>query len=156
MRSEYPEAVRKGVMLNKLSERIRECLEHAEDCARKATAQPDGSILKQDYLHLEKSWRSLARSFQLGEQLTDYTNETKVQTSAPIKPLLWGQAFEPETIEAMGKAFVETCEKLGLTERDDALTELVARNIIELAQRGLKNPTALHLATMKEFKSAPQ
>ena len=97
-------------MLNKLSEQIRECLEHAEDCARKAAAQPDGSTLKQDFLYLEKNWRSLARSFQLGEQLTDFTNETKRQASAPITPFLRGQAFGPETIEAMGKAFVTTCE----------------------------------------------
>jgi hypothetical protein len=69
---------------------------------------------------------------------------------------LRGQAFDPETIEAMGKAFVTTCENLGLSEQDNALTELVARNIIEFAQRGLKNPTALHLAAMKEFKSDPQ
>ena len=143
-------------MLNKLSEQIRECLEHAEDCAGKAAAQPDGSPLKQDFLYLEKNWRSLARSFQLGEQLTDFTNETKRQASAPTTPFLRGQAFDPETIEAMGKAFVTTCEKLGLSERDDALTELVARNIIEFAQRGLKNPTALHFAAMKEFKSNPQ
>ena len=131
-------------------------LEHAEDCARKAAAQPDGSTLKQDFLYLAKNWRSLARSYQLGEQLTDFTKETKRQASAPITPFLRGQAFDPETIEAMGKAFVTTCEKLGFSERDDALTELVARNIIAFAQRGLKNPTALHLAAMKEFKSDPQ
>jgi hypothetical protein len=143
-------------MLNKLSEQIRECLEHAEACASKAAAQPDGSTLKQDYLHLEKTWRSLAGRFQLGEQLTDFTNETKRQASAPITPFLRGQAFDPETIEAMGKALVTMCEKLGLSERDYALTELVAHNIIECAQRGLKNPTALHFAAMKEFKSDPQ
>ena len=131
-------------MLNKLSEKIRECLEHAEDCARKAAAQPDGSPLKQDFLYLEKNWRSLARRFQAGQQLTDVTNETKRQESAPITPFLRGQAFDPETIEAMGKAFLTTCEKLGLSERDDALTELVARNIIEFAQRGLKNFPRLH------------
>jgi|GraSoiStandDraft_30_1057271.scaffolds.fasta_scaffold458350_2 hypothetical protein len=143
-------------MLNKLSEKIRKCLEHAEDCARKVAAQPDGSPLKQDFLYLEKNWRSLARSYQSGEQRTDFTNEPKRQASAPTTPFLSGQAFDPETIEAMGKAFVTTCEKLGLSERDDALTELVARNIIEFAQRGLKNPTALHFAAMKEFKSNPQ
>ena len=109
-------------MLNKLSEKIRECLEHAEDCARKAAAQPDGSPLKQDFLSLEENWRSLAHSFQSGQQLTDVTNKTKRQASAPITPFLRGQAFEPETIEAMGNAFVTTCEKLGLSERDDALT----------------------------------
>jgi hypothetical protein len=143
-------------MLNKLNEQVRECLKHAEDCARKAAAHPDGSSLKQGFLNLEKNWRSLARSIQLGEQLTDFTNETKRQTSAPITPFLRGQAFDPETLEALAKAFVTTCERLGLSERDDALTQLVAQNIIELAQRGLKNPTALHLAAMKEFKSDPQ
>ena len=74
----------------------------------------------------------------------------------PITPFLKGQAFDPETIEAMGKAFVTTCEPLGLSDRDDAITRLVAEKIIELAQRGLRNPTALHLAAIKEFKSNPQ
>jgi hypothetical protein len=74
----------------------------------------------------------------------------------PITPFLHGQAFDPETVEAMGKAFVSTCEALGLSDRDDAMTQLVAQKIIELAQRGLKNPTALQLAAIKEFKSDPQ
>ncbi len=50
-------------MLNDLSDQVRECLEHADDCARKAAAQPDGSPMKRDYLDLEKKWRSLARVF---------------------------------------------------------------------------------------------
>jgi hypothetical protein len=33
---------------------------------------------------------------------------------------------------------------------------LVAGKIIELAQRGFKNPTALHLAALQEFRSNPQ
>jgi hypothetical protein len=36
------------------------------------------------------------------------------------------------------------------------MTKLVAEKIIELAQRGLKNPTALHLATLQEFRSNPK
>ena len=142
------------VVLNNLSEQIRECLEHAEDCACKAAAQPDGSRMKQDYLDLEKKWRSLARSFQLGERLTDFTSYTNGNASAPIIPFLRGQAFDPDTIETMGQAFVTTCETLGLSEHD-ALTQIVAQKIIELAQRGLKNSTALHLAAIKEFKSDP-
>jgi hypothetical protein len=139
-------------MLNKLSEQIRECLEHAEDCASKAAAQPDGSILKQDFLNLEKHWRSLARSLQLGEQLTDFTNGSTRKASAPITPFLRGQAFDPETVEAMGKALVTTCDALGLSNHNDAMTKLVAEMIIELAQRGFKNPIALHFAAMKEFR----
>jgi hypothetical protein len=122
----------------------------------KAAAEADGSLLKQDFLNLEKRWLELARSFQLGEQLTDFSNETKRKASAPIIPFLRDQAFDPETVEAMGKAFVTTCEALGLTNRTDAITRLVAEKIIELAQRGLKNPPALQLAAIKEFRSDPQ
>jgi hypothetical protein len=143
-------------MLNKLSEQIRECLEHAEDCARKAAAQPDGSALKQDFLNVEKHWQSLAQSLQLGEQLTDFTNESSRKPSTSFTPFLRGQAFDPETVEAMGKALVSTCEALGLSNRNDAMTKVVAEKIIELGQRGIKNPTALHFAAMKEFRSDPQ
>jgi hypothetical protein len=142
-------------MLNKLTEQIRECSEHADGCARKAAAQPDGSSLKEDFLNLEKDWRSLAQSIQLSERSTDFTKKTK-EVSAPIIPFLSGQAFDPETVEAMGQALVTTCESLGLSGRNEAMTRLVAEKIIELAQRGIKKPTALHLAAMKDFRSDPQ
>jgi len=64
---------------------------------------------------------------------------------------LQGQAFDPETVQAMANALVTTCEALGLSDRDDAMTQLVAEKIIELAKRGLKNPRALHFAAIKEF-----
>ena len=54
----------------------------------------------------------------------------------PITPFLKGQAFDPELVEAMGVAFVSTCDALGLTVRTDPMTALVAEKIIELAQRG--------------------
>jgi hypothetical protein len=62
----------------------------------------------------------------------------------PITPFLRNQAFDPETVEVMGKVFVLTCEALGLSDRSDAMTKLVAEKIIELAPRGFKNPLALH------------
>ena len=142
-------------MLNKLSEQVRECLDHAEDCARLAAAQPDGSTLKMDYLFLERNWRSLARSFQTSERLDDFINEPFGKASATITPFLRGQAFDPETIEAMGKALVSTCRTLGLSERDDAMTQLVAQKIIALAERGLKTRTELYLAAIKEFMADP-
>jgi hypothetical protein len=69
----------------------------------------------------------------------------------PITPFLRGQAFNPETVEAMGKAFVFTCEALGISDRTDPAAELIAKKIIELAQRGLRNPTALSLTAREEL-----
>ena len=138
-------------MLNNLSEQIRECLEHAEDCARKAAEHPDGSRLKQDFFNLEKRWLDLARSFQFDEQLTDFTREANRKASVPITPFLQDQAFDPETGQAVANALVMTCQALGLSNRDDAMTQLVAEKIIELAKRGLNDPIELHLAAIKEF-----
>ncbi len=69
----------------------------------------------------------------------------------PIIPFLRGQAFDPETIEAMAAAFSKTCDALGLIERTDPITTLVAEKIIELAERGLRNATAMHLMAVDEI-----
>ena len=61
-------------MLNNLSEHIRECLRHAEDCGRKAAAQTDPT-LKEDFLDMERRWLSLARSYELTEQLTYFSGK---------------------------------------------------------------------------------
>ena len=127
-------------MLNKLSEQIRECLEHAEDCACQAAAQTDQK-LKQGFLDKERRWLMLAQSYDFTQQLGDFSNEAKLQD----------RAFDPETAQAVANALVMTCEALGLSSRDDSMTKLVAEKIIELAQRGNKNPTALHLAAINEL-----
>ena len=63
-------------MLNNLSEQIRECLQHAEDCARKAAAQSDPN-LKEDFLTMERRWLFLARSYEFSERLDDFSDEAK-------------------------------------------------------------------------------
>ena len=148
-------------MLNNVSEQIRECLQHAEDCARQAAAQTDQK-LKQDFLDKERRWLMLAQSYDF---TGDFSDEAKRkadnlysdgQRAASIPPFLQDRAFDLETAQAVANALVMTCEALGLSNRDDAMTKLVAEKIIELAQRGHKNPTALHLAAINEFKSDPQ
>ena len=71
----------------------------------------------------------------------------------PITPFLRGQAFDPELVNAMGTALSKTCDALGLKERSDPITTLVAGKIIELAERGLRNPSAIHLMALTELKS---
>ena len=64
-------------MLNNLSEQIRECLQHAEDCARKAAELPNSSLLRQDFLRLEKRWLELARSVEFSESLDTFTKNSR-------------------------------------------------------------------------------
>jgi hypothetical protein len=69
----------------------------------------------------------------------------------PITPFLIGQAFEPEDIQAMSAAFISACEKLRLTDRNDPFIEIVAGKVIELAQRGVRDPEALRKRVLAEF-----
>ncbi len=71
----------------------------------------------------------------------------------PIRPFLAGQAFEPEIIEQMSAAFVRACEALRLALRDDPATRLVARTIIELAERGVRDAQDLLDMTLREFRT---
>jgi hypothetical protein len=72
-------------VLEGLSEQIRECYEHAEQCARKAAAQADPT-LKQDFLDMERRWLALARSFELSQRLGDFSAEAKRRATHLPKP----------------------------------------------------------------------
>src|SRR5215467_12992156 len=69
----------------------------------------------------------------------------------PITPYLAHQAFEPETIQTMSAAFVAACDALHLKVGDDPATRLVAEKVINLAQRGIRDPDMLRTMTLKEF-----
>jgi hypothetical protein len=69
----------------------------------------------------------------------------------PITPYLRHQAFDPETIQVMGIAFEKTCRTLGLSLTADPVTEHVAKIIIELAQRGERDPERLFNGVLLHF-----
>jgi len=50
----------------------------------------------------------------------------------PIHRLLQNHVFDPDTIAVMVTAFEDALRELGLSDRADPATELVARKIIEL------------------------
>ena len=75
--------------------------------------------------------------------------------SISVAPFQCAQAFDPETVEAMGAAFNEACKTLGLVDRADKFAELVAKRIIELAQRGIRTKAALYQGTVQIFKANP-
>lgn len=73
----------------------------------------------------------------------------------PVTPFLRCQAFDPETVAAMGAAFDEACKALGVVDRADQFAELVAKRIVELAQRGIRSKSALYHGTLQIFEAAP-
>jgi len=70
----------------------------------------------------------------------------------PIRPYLQGQAFDPDSIRIMSVAFENACKQLGILNKHDAVTKIVARTVIEMAQRGFRDEDSLTDAVMQEFR----
>ena len=71
----------------------------------------------------------------------------------PLRPFLPEHAFAPETVTAMSIAFARVCETMRLTDKNDRVTEVVARRIMDLASTGAYgDPDALYDAAIASFK----
>jgi hypothetical protein len=73
-----------------------------------------------------------------------------------IYRLLQSSAFEPEAITMMTTAYEEALRVLGLTDRQDPITEIVATKIIEVAQQGERNPVVLRQRALEALGIARQ
>ena len=60
-----------------------------------------------------------------------------------IYRLLQKSAFGPEEIERMTTAYEDALRVLGLTDRSDPMTEILAKKIIEIAQTGERDPARI-------------
>jgi hypothetical protein len=70
----------------------------------------------------------------------------------PIRRLIEQDAFDPEAIAAMAAAFEATLAELGLVDRSDAMTEIVAKRIIQFAQEGERDPIRLRELALKSLR----
>jgi len=59
----------------------------------------------------------------------------------------------PEEIGRLVAAYEQTLNALGLKDRNDPITQLVARRIIEIAQTGVREPRQLASMAIKELGS---
>jgi hypothetical protein len=74
----------------------------------------------------------------------------------PLAPYLQGGVFDPKQIEGMSAAFVAVCHSLQLADRDDPLTEIVARKVIEVAGTGERDPERLRDFVLLALKKSDQ
>jgi hypothetical protein len=58
----------------------------------------------------------------------------------PLTPYLKEAVFDPNAIKAMTAAFEAVCDSLKLLDRDDPITEIVARKVIEVGGTGERDP----------------
>ncbi len=70
----------------------------------------------------------------------------------PIYPLLRNMPFTAEEVRGISEAFEHALVTFNMTDRDDALTHMMAAKIIELAQQGERDPKRLHDRLVEDFR----
>jgi hypothetical protein len=68
-----------------------------------------------------------------------------------IYRLLKNSTLEPEEISRITEAYEQTLRTLSLKDRDDPLTEMIARKIIKLAKTGVHDTTQLSVLSIAEL-----
>lgn len=71
-----------------------------------------------------------------------------------VRRLLAKSPFGPEEIDVLVKAYEETLQAFGLVDRNDPLTELIAKKIIEIGQTGLRDPSQISAQAFKELSTS--
>jgi len=61
----------------------------------------------------------------------------------PIKRLFAGNQLGAEEVEILTAAFNRALRLLGLVDRNDPLTELIAREVIEIGATGVRDPVEI-------------
>lgn len=72
--------------------------------------------------------------------------------AVPIHRLVKTGTFEPEQLAVLGGVFEDVLRALGLVDRQDPLTEMVAKKVIELAQTGERDPVRLKQLALEAFE----
>jgi hypothetical protein len=73
-----------------------------------------------------------------------------------IYRLLKFAAFEPEMIASMTAAYEDALRVLQLADRQDPITELVAKKIIDVARSGESDPIRMRQQALKILGIAPE
>jgi hypothetical protein len=73
----------------------------------------------------------------------------------PITPFLDGLRFDTETKRVMGVAFEMTCVALRLSDQSTPMAQAAARQIIDLAKIGERDPDRLCEGALNSLRASP-
>jgi hypothetical protein len=65
-------------------------------------------------------------------------------------------SFEPEDVAMLGTVFEDVLQTLGLVDRKDPITNMVAKKLAELATSGIRDPARLRALTIQAFTQQQQ
>ena len=70
----------------------------------------------------------------------------------PIYRLLREGAFEPEAVEVLADAYEQALLHLQLTDRNDPLTEVVAKEVIKAGRMGLRDAALIRQEVLRALE----
>jgi len=68
-----------------------------------------------------------------------------------VHPLFESLSLGPDEISRLAEAYKLTLEALRLRDRDDAMTRIVAKAIIEIRQTGVSDPAEISSRAIKQL-----
>ncbi|HWX82779.1 MAG TPA: hypothetical protein VNZ48_04185 [Xanthobacteraceae bacterium] len=68
-----------------------------------------------------------------------------------VYSLFRNKPFEPEAISVLSGAYADICRALGLDDDDSSETDVVAKKVIEFAQRGVSDRVRLRERVLQEL-----
>ena len=138
-------------MLQNLAAEIINCYEHARLAHEKADRAINEEF-KVDFLAAEGRWLALAHSYEGQHPLSRTIAEfDRRRRAGAITRMLrqQGGVFEPDDITRLTVAYRAVLHQLGLVDREDGATLMVAKRIIDLASQGERDPERLTAATLE-------
>jgi hypothetical protein len=69
----------------------------------------------------------------------------------PINRLTAGAALAPEQVSRLNEAYKRALRALYLVDRNDPVTEIVAKKIIEIGQTGVTDPAQISQLAVKDL-----
>jgi hypothetical protein len=75
----------------------------------------------------------------------------------PIYEILRRQGvFAPDEVAMLGAVFEDVLQTLGLVDREDPLTVMLAKGLVEYAKTGIRDPARLKALTVQAFTQQQQ
>jgi hypothetical protein len=144
-------------MLQNLAAEIINCYERARRAREKAERAINDEF-KADVLAAEARWLALANSYEgqhrLSRTITEFDRRRKAGAIARMLRE-HGGVFDADDLTRLTIAYGAVLHQLGLVEREDGATLMVAKRIIELATQGERDPERLAAATLQALQAAP-
>ena len=69
-----------------------------------------------------------------------------------VHQLFQKTALQPEDIERLVDAHQRTLRALGLKDRDDPLTQMIAKKIIDIGRSGMRDPKQISDLALRLFR----